>query len=293
MTTAYNYFDLRRGIKSDRLDLIFPGWTGKDEHILVLSPHDDDGVIGAGYIMLAALAQGARVSLAIFCNGCFGYSKVEDKDTICEVRRQETLEAYQILGLQPADILRFEYPDYGTWPALGWNLPSGELGTTSRFLPVLRELKPTRLLLPNGYREHPDHEAVYRVGAYDGPQAGDPILAELGRMAPIRSFLQYSVWADFSPEDALVNGVSSNLRANLAVQVTRDVEELIETSIRKFRSQGQIIEHMVVTRAQNRLKDEYGLEVYLSLDPRPRLDYAPYQALVADISGGNLEKTTK
>ena len=289
MNAAFNYFDLRRGIKSDQLDLILPGWTGKDEHILVLSPHDDDGVIGAGYLMLAALAQGARVSMAIFCNGCFGYSKVEDKDTICEVRRQETLEAYQILGLQTADILRFEYPDYGTWPALGWNLPSGELGTTSRFLPVLRELKPTRLLLPNGYREHPDHEAVYRVGVYDGPQAGDPILAELGRMAPIRSFLQYSVWADFSPEDALVNGVSSNLRANLAVQATQEVEKTIAASIKAFVSQGQIIDHMIVSRTKNRVRDGKGLELYLGLDPRPALDYQPYHQQVAEINRASLK----
>jgi LmbE family N-acetylglucosaminyl deacetylase len=280
----FTYYDLRRGIKSKNMDLIFPGWSGRDEHVLVLSPHDDDGVIGAGYLMLAALAQGAKVSLAIFCNGCFGYSQVEDKETICATRAQETLDAYHILGISQTDILRFDYPDYGTWPALGWNLPSGELGTTSQFLPTLRSMKPTRLLLPNGYREHQDHEAVYRVGAYDGPQAGDAILAELGQMVPIRSFLQYSVWSDFSPEDALVYGAPANLRANLAVQVSQDVEDKIVASVKAFGSQAQIIEHMVVTRAQNRVRAGKGLELYLGLDPRPKLNYEPYHMRIAEIS---------
>jgi LmbE family N-acetylglucosaminyl deacetylase len=280
----FTYYDLRRGIKSGNIDTIFPGWLGRDEYILVLSPHDDDGIIGAGYIMLAALAQGAQVSLAVFCNGCFGYSRVEEKGSICSTRHLETAKAYQILGIADEHILRFDYPDFGIWPALGWYLPSGELGTTSRFLPALRAIKPTRLLLPNGYREHQDHEAVYRVGAYDGPQAGDAILAELGQMTPIRSFLQYSVWADFSPEDALVNGVSTDLRANLAVQVSRDIEDKIVESVQAFQSQAKIIENMIRTRSEIRVRAEKGLELYLSLDPRPPLKYEPYHNRVAEIN---------
>jgi hypothetical protein len=103
-------------------------------------------------------------------------------------------------------------------------------------------------------------------------------------MSPIRSFLQYSVWADFSPEDALVNGAPTNLRANLAVQVSQDAEDKIVTSVKAFGSQAQIIEHMVVTRAQYRIRAGKGLELYLDMNPRPKLDYEPYHVRTAEIS---------
>jgi hypothetical protein len=94
----------------------------------------------------------------------------KQKHSICDFRRAETLKAYQILGIHREDILRFDYSDYGVWPSLEWNLPTGETGTTSRFIPKRWGLKPIRLLLPNGSREHQDREAVFRIGAYDGPR---------------------------------------------------------------------------------------------------------------------------
>jgi hypothetical protein len=62
----------------------------------------------------------------------------------------------------------------------------------------------------------------------------------------------------------------------LAVQVSQDVEDKIFASVKAFGSQAQIIEHMVVMRAPNRIRDGKGLELYLGLNPRPKLDYEPY-----------------
>ncbi len=166
---AFSYYDLRGGIKSRDIDLLFPGWAEGDERVAVISPHDDDGVLGAGYLILAALANGARVTLVVVCNGCFGYSRPEDKPTIVARRKAETLAAYQMLGLSADDIIFLDYPDFSAWPNLGWHLPGGQTGAMSRFLPAMRQKAPTRLVLPNSYREHQDHEAAYRIGAYDGP----------------------------------------------------------------------------------------------------------------------------
>ena len=30
------------------LEMLFPGWSGKDEALCVYSPHDDDALLGAG-----------------------------------------------------------------------------------------------------------------------------------------------------------------------------------------------------------------------------------------------------
>ena len=109
---AFTYYDLRSRTRSPSIDLLFPGWAQGDERVAVISPHDDDGILGAGYLILAALANSARVTLVVVCNGCFGYSSVEDKPTIVARRKAETLDAYQMLGLSADDILFLDYPDF-------------------------------------------------------------------------------------------------------------------------------------------------------------------------------------
>ncbi|MGI6207472.1 MAG: PIG-L deacetylase family protein, partial [Anaerolineae bacterium] len=242
----------------------------------------DDGALGAGYLTMAALANGADVFVLVFCDGWAGYSTPEEASTIVEVRARETLEAYSKLGVPPERVLRMGYADFSVLPYIGWHLDSGKLGTIANVVPTLRRLKVTRLLIPNGYREHADHEAVHRVGAYDGPQVGDAILAEYGKADPVRSFLQYAVWADLSPEDALVTGEDVRLRANRAVVATDKVESTVMDALRAWKSQGQVIEGLVDQRAGRKRSDGW-LEVYYSFDPRPLLDYGPYHKLLDEI----------
>lgn len=278
----FSYYNLRAGLKSDHIALLFPGWEAEDERVAVVSPHDDDGLLGAGYAILAALANGAEVYLFIFCNGCAGYSTPEEKGSIVERRKDETVSAYQALGIAADKIIRFDYPDFSLLPNIGWLMPWGKEGTFPRSLQTMRELRITRLLVPNGYREHVDHEAAFRIGAYDGPQVGDNILAEWGGAPPIRSFLQYAVWGDFSPEDALVTGSDLPLRGNRAILARAGVEESVEKGIREFRSQERVIEGLIEARKERR-RGEGVIEVYLAFDPRPSLDYAPYHEAISAI----------
>src|SRR5438093_2416014 len=99
--------------------LVFPAWS-KPESLAVLSPHDDDALLGAGYAILAARALEVPVSVLIVCNGCAGYSSAEQKSRIVGIRRAETLEAYAHLGLGPGDIYRFDVPDFSAVARIGW-----------------------------------------------------------------------------------------------------------------------------------------------------------------------------
>ena len=276
------YYDLRQSLRSTKIDLLFPQWQGAEERVAVLCPHDDDGILGAGYAILAALANGAQVYILIFCDGRAGYSTPEEKADIVERRKGETIIAYGALGIPPERIIRFDYPDFSLLPHIGWLMPWGEEGTFARHLQALRELRITRLLVPNGYREHIDHEAVYRLGAYDGPQVGDAILADWGLAPPVRSMLQYSVWGDFSPEDALVAGKDPTLRGSRAIAAGEEVEKTIEQGIRAFRSQSSVIREVMAARRRRHQGGRF-IEVYLAFDPRPPLDYAPYHEAISAI----------
>jgi len=278
----FRYYDLRQRTASDDIALLFPGWQPGNERVALFTPHDDDGALGAGYALLAAQASGAEVYVMVFCNGWAGYSTPAEAATIVEVRAQETLEAYTTLGVQEDHILPMGYADFSVLPYIGWHLDSGKLGTVANVVPTLRRLQVTRLLIPNGYREHIDHEAVHRVGAFDGPQVGDAILAEYGRAKPIRSFMQYAVWADLSPEDALVSGEDSRLRANRALVAPSEAEDTVMQALLAWKSQGQVIEGLMGQRAGRRHGDRW-LELYYAFDPRPILDYGPYHKLIDTI----------
>ncbi len=271
----FRYFDFKSEEYSNDISLLLPDW-GEDEVVVVFSPHDDDALLGAGYSMMAAKEQGAEVYVFIFCRGDAGYSSLEEKDEIVSIRKEESLEAYSKVGIDEAHIFRLAYDDFSVLPYLGRNLPDGKDGTFTKTVPALREINATRLLIPNGYREHLDHSAVNQVGAFDGPQVGDPILVDWGKEQKIKSFLEYAVWGDFSPEDSLISSRSTEVRGNRLVIADPSVEEEIRDALYCFHSQEEIIEDLVAQRQDRKYQRNF-MEIYLDFDPRPRLEYQPYK----------------
>ena len=116
------YYDLRAGTRSRDISLLFPGWKAGDEQVAIVSPHDDDAALGAGYLTLAAQEAGGRVWVLICCDGSGGYSTPEEKDTIVAVRRQETVAAHKELGIPAERIVRLDAPDFSLLSRLGWKL---------------------------------------------------------------------------------------------------------------------------------------------------------------------------
>ena len=276
----FTYIDLNTKKVSDDIAAFFPGWTGKDEKVCVFSPHDDDALIGAGFAMSAAMASGAEVFVFIFCRGNFGYKDASMKDTIENVRQTETSAAYNRMGVPDANIIRFGYSDNETIQNLGYT-PDNKF---KDMISALRKNKITRILLPNHYREHTDHLAVHLIGSFGAAQSGDLILVDLGDPQIIRSVAEYSVWADFSPEDALVVGRSASIRANMIIKASESVEQSIRDDISEYRSQTEIIRDLIEPRNTRKTSDGGFIELYRSFDPRPKLDYGPYIHLAEILS---------
>lgn len=279
----FKYYDLDERIKTDSIETIFPCWEGSKETVCIFSPHDDDAIIGAGYAIKAALLNSAKVYIFIFCKGNAGYSKIDQKLTIEKIREEETKKSYSYIGIDEKNIIRFNYPDFSVIQNIGWYLNNGCEGSFKSIIQKLREIKATRLLLPNGYREHIDHTAVNTIGSFDAPQAGDPIVVDWAEPTRIKTVGQYPVWADLSPEDMLVNKRKDGLRANRIVSVDESIESSIRKGILAYESQGEIIKDMINSREQRRTKNGKYIEVYLLFDPRPKMDYEPYKTFTEEM----------
>ena len=280
----FKYYDVDRKTVSQDINDLFPGF-GKNEVLAVMSPHDDDALIGAGYAMLAAKAAGADVYVVIFCRGDAGYSTVEEKDTIEAVREAETVECYKRLGIPADHILRLGFPDFSAFCNIGWEKADGTPGDMPVILEFFRNKKVTRVMVPNHHREHIDHTAAHIMSSFDVPQAGDAALVDHGTPHAVKSVLEYSVWADLDPTDALVAGRSANLRANRIISVNADAEEIIADGVSAYVSQGEIIKGLIDSRTERKTADGRYIEVYISLDCRPKINLRPYISFVEEIGG--------
>ena len=105
-------------------------------------------------------------------------------------------------------------------------------------------------------------------------------LVDYGTPHKVISALQYSVWADLDPEDALVEGRPVNLRANRILAVDNNVEQRIADAISAYVSQEEIIHGLVDARKERCTKNGDYVEVYLLIDCRPKIDFAPYVSWV-------------
>lgn len=275
----FSYCNLNNPSLTQDINVLFPNF-GKDEVLAVMSPHDDDAILGAGYAMLAAQQAGADVYVVIFCRGDAGYSTVAEKNTIEAVRCKETFDCYARLGIPEDHILRMDFPDFSAISNIGWQKADGTPGQMPRLLRFFRDKKVTRIMIPNHYHEHIDHLAVHIMTSYDTPQAGDSALVDNGTPHAIRSAVEYSVWAELAPEDALVHGRSSDMRANRLIVASDDVEEKIDKAIEAYVSQELIIQNLVTSRRERKTASGDFVEVYLTMDCRPKINLKPYISCV-------------
>jgi LmbE family N-acetylglucosaminyl deacetylase len=270
------FVDFTKLQKREPINLIFPGWK-KGERIAFFSPHDDDAVLGAGYLILATIQSGGVPVVIVFCRGDAGYSTPAEKRGIVQRRKEEAVRAYEALGVKKEDIHFFNIPDFSLMAHLDRRAPWGK-GIFDKIISILRKQRISRVVFSSGYLEHWDHTRVFEAGVYTSSQAQDPILVDLGQPYPMTTYLVYSVWGDFEPAPA-----DRATRADMGILATDQDELQVIEAIREFSSQARIIKNIIVQRKKRKTEGRY-LELYKSIRLRQPIDYAPYFDLLKKIS---------
>ena len=118
--------------------------------ILVVSPHPDDEVLGAGGLIGTATRTGHRVSVLSVTDGEAAYPGWKGLDRI---RRREVSDALSVLAAQRVSIQRLNIPD---------GRVDGHRATL--FEALEQRLSPDTLLVAPFERDgHPDHDATGEV----------------------------------------------------------------------------------------------------------------------------------
>ncbi len=183
-----------------------PAFTAGDR-VLVLAPHPDDEMFGAGGAMAEAAAAGADVKVVLLTNGennklsFFVYQKRwifsrEKSLELGRMRKAESLKALQSIGLGEGDLISLGYPDFGTLKILtqywGGGKPYASLAARAERVPfaedfspgaaytgeniladlteILEGYRPTKIFVSHPADENRDHRALYlflRIALWD------------------------------------------------------------------------------------------------------------------------------
>ena len=118
--------------------------------VLVIAPHPDDEVLGAGGAICHHVACGDEVHVLIVTQGNL---EVFDRESVGQVR-EEAQQAHAVLGVHTTH--------WGDFPAPGLDtVPHYRLVAFIR--QVLDKVQPAIIYLPHGGDVHMDHHHVYRA----------------------------------------------------------------------------------------------------------------------------------
>jgi LmbE family N-acetylglucosaminyl deacetylase len=209
MSSPFQFTRLQDGKKqrTDSLQQAIGMAANSKETWLFVSPHDDDLVIGAGLWMQAALAAGIDVQVLVVTDGRMGYCTMEQRDSIADIRKRETYESFQILGIGKERIAWVGYPDGGLYTLQGRRIRvaedlvpaiEGYVGLSNAFTYHLRRTKATRVFVPTFADLHPDHQIVNNEMMISIFHAAGAIWPELGApLADVSKVYELAIYCDF------------------------------------------------------------------------------------------------
>jgi LmbE family N-acetylglucosaminyl deacetylase len=163
---------------------VFPPITSRDR-IVVVAPHPDDEVLGAGGIIQQACAVGAEVHVIYLTNGdhnqvAFKLYKLRLHLNPLQylffgnLREREAIAATTILGLSREQLTFLGFPDRGTpfrsdathsnavpyEGAYVFGQPYTPENAVADFVELFRRLRPTRVFVTHPADTNPDHRAA-------------------------------------------------------------------------------------------------------------------------------------
>lgn len=140
--------------------------------ILIFEAHSDDCVIGMGGTTIK-LSKNHDVILITMTKGETAYTKIEDKDKMTEIRKEESLSADKILGIKEHIFLSNPCQDL-----------QNNLKNYHEIIKIIRKYRPVRIFTHKNSEKHRDHRNAHEMVVEGWWKASENVLADYGK--PIR-----------------------------------------------------------------------------------------------------------
>ncbi len=245
-TSWPNFSSLERRIAVPNALLVWPRpWGLRRLRIRLGCSSDRTTTIcaSAGLFLQAAIREGVTVQVLIVTDGCMGYCTLADRDRIVDIRRQETYESFQVLGIPQDRVQYIGYPDGGLVPFIGRRSAragedgiAGYIGLQNAFTHHLRRVRPTRVYVPTHTDLHPDHRithselliSVFHAAGAIWPELGEPLgdPPSVGELAVYCDFVDLPNLEIIGDEEVFQTKLNSITAYKSQAQIERLVDSL-------------------------------------------------------------------
>lgn len=189
--------------------------------VLVFCAHTDDEIIGPGGT-LARLSETAEITVVTATAGETGYSRVQERDKIIQMRERENAAAAQILGYHRRET--FGYP--------AQQVPT-DRDALHDFIRIIRDVRPDVIFTHWNEDKHRDHRAVSLLSDEARWKAAEHILPLLGDFYYTPELYYYEVQDLFSHPTAVVD-ISGTLEKKLAAMRTQESQLPVMPRVLQF-----------------------------------------------------------
>lgn len=174
--------------------------------VMVYGAHIDDEIAGPGGTIARLTGAGADVLVVTFTGGTkdTGYSRVDLKDSIADMRRAEAAKSDRILGIKEHIFLG--KPSQGV---------VNDTATYQECVRLIRQFKPDVILSHWSEDKHRDHRAVSELTDEARWKAWDHVLADLGAPFYTPEFYYYEVLELF-PHPSILVDITETMEHKLA-----------------------------------------------------------------------------
>lgn len=122
--------------------------TKQNSPILVLAPHTDDGELGCGGLVAAAIERGLDVYYVAFSSAQISLRPGMPSDTL----KKEVRAATTVLGIPPENLILFEFPTR--------SFPAHRQEILEEMIKIREWLKPKLIFAPSLNDVHQDHVTI-------------------------------------------------------------------------------------------------------------------------------------
>jgi LmbE family N-acetylglucosaminyl deacetylase len=126
--------------------------------LLIIAPHPDDELLGAGAIMARAIAHGESVYVLVLTDGG-GSDPEADTAALAEQRRRECEAGLKIMTGTQIPVMYLNLPDGA------FETRKVDLSPCSEVVTFLTQANPTTILVSDASDAHPDHKAAFGFAA--------------------------------------------------------------------------------------------------------------------------------
>lgn len=206
---------------------------------LVVSPHDDDFILGMGLCISEALKEGIEVYVAVVSDGRMGYANPQERAELVFTRHKELMAASAELGIEAQRVIELGYPDGSLTQFEGCN-DVGD-GIAQVLTGVIRAIKPRVVFAPTGSDLHPDHRVVQREVDMACCWAESKIWLEKGAPHRVEARRDYAVYCAFPrlPE-VEVRASQASFEAKMKALKAFQSQECIEAMVERLLEDGPI-----------------------------------------------------